>query len=197
MKRQLVFIHGGETFGTYNEYLACLAEWAFDPFRDLVKRWKHTLPEQLGEEWQMIAPSMPNKLNAKYVEWKLWFDKVVPHMQDGVVLVGHSLGGLFLAKYLCENKLPVQIGALILIAAPYNDADLEHSLADFVLPASLEGLRDIKVILYHSIDDPVVPFGELTKYQAHLPHATVRMFENRGHFLQEEFPELVDELKGL
>jgi predicted alpha/beta hydrolase family esterase len=197
MPKQLVFIHGGETFGTYNEYLAALAEWTFDPFKALKKRWKYSLQEELGEEWEVMLPDMPNKYNAKYIEWQTWFEKVIPHLRDGVVLIGHSLGGIFLAKYLAEHELPVAVRKIILIAAPYDDADSDYSLADFALPTSLERLSAYDVTLYHSEDDPIVPFVDLGKYQRAVPTAQVRALPDRGHFMDEKFPELVEELKAL
>ncbi len=62
---------------------------------------------------------MPNKTNAQFEEWKIWFEKFIPFLNDGVILVGHSLGGVFLAKYLSENKFPKKIGGVFLVSAVY------------------------------------------------------------------------------
>jgi uncharacterized protein len=195
--RQLVFIHGGEAFDTYKDYIDALRTWEYDPSSEGGKRWKHTIPESLGDEWQILMPSMPSKNNAKYLEWCIWFDKVAEHLTDGVVLVGHSLGGTFLAKYLSEGGLSVSVTATFLVA-PVFDTEGE-SLADFILPASLKAMEQTAgtVFLYHSKDDPVVPFSALEKYQQQLPHAIPRIFTDRGHFLESEFPELVADLKSL
>ena len=197
--RQLVFIHGGESFATYKEYLDALRSWEYDPATEPVKKWKETLASELGEEWQVIMPSMPSKLNAKYLEWCIWFDKVVPHLHDGVVLVGHSLGGIFLAKYLEEGSLPVQVAATFLIAAPHSETEDGESLADFTLPKQLDrfAAQAGKLFLYHSEDDPVVPYSELGKYQVQLPSATVRTFTDRGHFLGPELPEIIEDIRTL
>lgn len=194
---QLVFIHGGESFATYKDYLDALRSWEYDPAPEPVKKWRDTLAPELGEEWQVLMPSMPSKLNAKYLEWCIWFDKVVPHLKDGVVLVGHSLGGIFLAKYLEEGSMPFTIAATFLIAAPYDATEPGESLADFALPPSLSrfAAQAGKVCLYHSEDDPVVPFSELAKYQAQLPQATIRTFAGRGHFLGPALPELISDIK--
>ncbi|MDP3402489.1 MAG: alpha/beta hydrolase, partial [bacterium] len=132
--RQLVFIHGGETFNAYEDYVDALRSWTYEPTKESQKRWKHTLPEKLGDEWEVFMPSMPSKYNAKFLEWSIWFEKVIPHLNDGVVLVGHSLGGIFLAKYLNEHEMPVRVLATFLVAAPFDTEDTDYSLADFVLP---------------------------------------------------------------
>ncbi|MDP3962697.1 MAG: hypothetical protein Q8Q03_02425 [bacterium] len=48
--------------------------------------------------------------------------------------------------------------------------------------------------LYRSKDDPVVPFSALDKFKEALPQAHTRIFENRKHINQEEFPELVEDI---
>src|SRR3989344_3476169 len=107
---QVWVIHGGDAFASYDEYLEHLKNWEIDINRLRgTDDWKSTLSNHLGSGYDVFRPSMPNSRNAKYIEWKIWFDKFVPFMEDGIVLVGHSLGGLFLAKYLSEEQLPKKI----------------------------------------------------------------------------------------
>ncbi len=198
MKQQIIFIHGGETFDAHGDYLAFLKYCEFNPGKAKKKKWKHSLEEKLGGGFEVITPEMPCKYNAKYNEWKIWFDKVVPFAKDGVVLIGHSLGGTFLAKYLAENDFPKKIKAVYLIAAPYDAEGSEYSLGDFILPDNFEKLREQggKIFIFHSKDDPVVPFVACDKYFLALPNAEKRIFKNKGHFTQEEFPELIESVKG-
>jgi uncharacterized protein len=200
MKKQVVVIHGGTTFDKYDEYLSFLKSFAIDTL-DFFRggSWKGTLEEELGDGYEVIAPQMPNKTNAKYSEWKIWFEKIVPLLGEEVILVGHSLGGIFLAKYLAEHKLGNKVSGVLLVAAPFDARDEDHTLADFELPADLGNLAGLgdRVRLYHSKDDAVVPFADLEKYRKVLPEAGTRIFEDRGHFNQEEFPELVEDIKSL
>jgi serine hydrolase len=191
--QQVFVIHGGDSFATYEEYLENLKNWRLDLERlrggwD----WKGHLQEQLGTEYDVFTPSMPNKRNAKYIEWKIWFEKFVPFMSGEPIFIGHSLGAVFSAKYFAENDLNIPIKATFLIAGLYGEAD-------FPMPTNLSRLtkQGGKLFLYQSKDDPVVSFGELAKYQAALPKATARVFEDRGHFNQEQFPELVADIKAL
>jgi len=48
---------------------------------------------------------------------------------------------------------------------------------------------------FQSKDDPVVLFGEMERYKKDLPESKLHIFEDRGHFKQEYFPEIVQEIK--
>ncbi len=199
MKTQIIIIHGGDTFATHEEYLTFLGNYeieSLDYFRK--KGWKSSLQEKLGESFDVIIPKMPCAINAKYEEWKIWFEKLSPLLNDEVILIGHSLGGIFLAKYLSENDFSKKILSLHLVAAPYDEETSQESLVDFALSKTVESLpkRADKIFLYHSQDDLVVPFVDVEKYQRDLPSAKLIVFEDRGHFNQEEFPELVKRVKN-
>jgi hypothetical protein len=197
MKKQIIVIHGGDSFKTYEEYISSLKNWevTIDSFRPR-KDWKTTLSQKLGEEYDVLVPQMPNKSNAKYKEWKIWFERIFPFFNNNIVLVGHSLGGMFLAKYLAENDFPKQIKGLFLIAPPHNRT---ADVSDFLLPKSLVRIkkRVKNIFLYFSKDDPVVPFSELKEFKKQLPDAKVFVFKDRGHFKQEKFPELLLQLKSI
>ena len=201
MKNQIVVIHGGETFDTYEEYFEFLKNRLidFEEYRTDKTRWKNNLGKDLGPGYEVIMPEMPSKLNAKYAEWKIWFEKFIPYLDEKIILVGHSLGGIFLVKYLSENDFPKKIMATFLISAPFNTDGSNFSLADFILPDSLARFekQSKKIILYHSKDDSTVPFSAFENYQKKLEKAEVEVFEDRGHFVQETFPELIEAILKL
>ena len=196
--QQVVIIHGGETFDSYQMYLENLRVKQVDFSKRMAQDWKQHLPERLGQVCEVIAPSMPCKQNAKYLEWKIWFEKFIPLLRDGVILIGHSLGGIFLVKYLSENTLPIVVQATFLVGAPCN-TPTQHPIADFVLTQPLNGFAQQAgvMVLFHSHDDEIVPFSNAQKYAELLPDAHLQAFENRGHFNDETFPELEDKLREL
>lgn len=198
MKKQIVIIHGGYTFGTYEEYLDFLKKYQIDIERYKTKKddWKPWLRDELGDDYEVILPVMPNKTNAQYEEWKLWMDKLVPFLIDDVILIGRSMGGSFIAKYLSENKFSKKIKAVFLVSAMFDYDDDGNSLQTFSLPENLD-LQTDKIYLYHSKDDAIVPFRSMDKFKSKLPNAVTRVFEDRGHINQETFPELVEDIKGL
>jgi hypothetical protein len=204
MKRQVLFIHGAEAFSKYEDLLRWLKTVPLEnPFaaEERPKNWKHTLEEELGDEFELAFPSMPNKQNAKYEEWKIWFERHFEFLRDGVVLMGWSQGGYFLAKYLSENKMPVSVGILFLVAAPFEREDYGYEDGgDFAFdPAKLAHLAEQvrSVYIFHSKDDPIVPYTHAEKYKKALPAAELVTFEDRGHFLTEEFPELIEYIQAL
>ena len=103
-KQQVILIHGGDTYESYEAFLQALKgksvhlEWIASR-RD----WKNELQSQIGEGFVVYSPQMPNKQNAKYEEWAILFKKLLEAVEDGVVLIGHSLGAAFLVKYLSEQ----------------------------------------------------------------------------------------------
>jgi len=193
--QQVLFIHGGNTFASYGEFLESLKnrEINLDYFRSQLG-WKDGLAKALGPEFEVLVPFMPNPSNAQYEEWKIWFGRILEMMDDGVVLVGHSLGGVFLPKYFSENEAPKKIKAVLMVAAPFNDEGGTEKLASFALEAPLDNFarQAGEIHLFHSQDDPCVPFAHLAKYQKVLPGAQSHIFADRGHFRQESFPEIVE-----
>ncbi len=199
MKTQIVTVHGGETFGSYDAYIAWLKSYAID-FESLsTKTWKDSLGATLGDNYEILSLKMPNSMNAKYLEWKIWFDKFIPFIQDNAIFVGNSLGAIFLAKYFSENIYQKSVKGIFMLAAPFGPVSPTDDMADFVLVKDLSKLASYgdKVHLYHSKDDPVVPFSHLADYQKALPKAEVRIFEDKEHFHVLELPELIDDIKAL
>lgn len=198
MSQQILVIHGGDAFDSYGEYLENLRSKTAYLERMKVGGWKTWLQKNLGEGFDVYSPTMPNAANAKYAEWKIWFEKIVSQLNDNVILVGHSLGGIFLAKYLSENQIARRVLATFLVAAPFN-TPTDHPLADFVLLESLAGLRKQggDIFLYHSIDDVVVPFSNAQSYMSDLSDATLRSFSDRGHFNDDRFLEIENEIRSV
>lgn len=197
--QQIIVIHGGTTFQDCDEYLASLSEKKLNIDRFIYRpKWKELLSDNLGDDYQVLLPSMPNSSNARYNEWKLWFEHVSSFFEDNCILIGHSLGGVFLVKYLSENSLPVKIKATILVAAPYDDESVED-LTDFKIVKLSERLTEQagRLLFFNGLDDPVVPSSEMKKYQKELPSAEFILLPAADHFVRADFPELVSLLKSL
>ncbi len=198
MQKTVLVIHGGDTFDSYEEYWKYLESVELTLEKMNREDWKDQLKENLID-FEVIYPKMPNSKNARYLEWKLWFEKTLDLLEEEVVLIGHSLGGIFIAKYLAENNFPNKISQLHLVAAPYDTEVIKDSLADFALSGTVEKVSEKveNIFLYQSKDDTSVAYEDVLKYKRDLPNAELIIFEDRGHFNQKEFPELVERIKSL
>lgn len=201
MKQQIVIIQGGTSFDNYDDYISYLKnkrEISLDRIK-IRKTWKNTMDIKLGKDFEVFLPEMPNKTDARYFEWKIWFERVLALLGDDLIFIGHSLGGIFLAKYLSENIIDKKIKAVMLVSAPFDDTNNTESLVDFEISYSLLNLsKQCKnIYLIQSKDDLLVPFEQVEKYKKELPNAKIMAFEDRGHFSQETFPEIVELIKKI
>ena len=198
-KTQIFMVHGGMTFKRKKDYLHYLRTrkisvenkkiWAMGYF-----------DKKLGKSFEIIRPRMPLQDNAKYSDWKIYFERFIPFLRDGIILIGGSLGGIFLAKYLSENKFPRKIRSVYLVCPPYdNSIPGEELSGGFKLKGNLSLIErnSSKVTLLFSKDDYIVPIAHAEKYRKKLPRAKIIIYKSKnGHFNISEFPELVKMIKA-
>ncbi len=198
IKYQLLYIHGGTTFKSKSDYLKFLIgrPISLDGHQSFSANY---LEKSLGGAYQIIRPKMPLKENALYQDWQIHFERYFKLLDKQIILVGNSLGGIFLAKYLSENKLKEKLPLVILIAPPFDDSLKGESLAGgFKLKEKLNLISDNALNLYllFSADDQVVNLSHLKKYQAKLRRANFRVYKNKkGHFRVKTFRELIRIIK--
>ena len=142
---------------------------------------------------------MPLKENAKYEEWKIYFERFIPHLRDNITFIGNSLGGIFLAKYLSEHKFPKKICSVLLVCPPHdNRLTHEDLVGGFKLQTDLSLLvaNTKHLHLFFSADDDVVPLEQAEAYRKKLPHTKITIYKSKkGHFNISKFPEIVKLIK--
>ena len=180
MKQPVLFIHGA-------------GEGAFEEDRLLAASLQHAL----GLTYDVRYPKLPEEDSATFADWQAPIERELATLDDHVILVGHSVGGSVLVKYLSEQQLDKPIASLFLLATPYWGADDfwtwdEAQLREDVA-AKLVNIP--RIFLYHSRDDDVVPFAHLALYAAKLPQATVRAFDGRGHQFGNDLAEVAADIK--
>jgi predicted alpha/beta hydrolase family esterase len=182
MKRQVLFIQGG-------------GDGAHEADGKLVDslRWA------LGPEYEVLYPRMPNEGSPDYASWKPCISQELDALDGEIVLVGHSLGGYFLARYLGEEyKGGRQILGVFLVSTPYPGGDDNWVYEGFTLPEDLAAKfpTGAAIFLYHSRDDESVPFTHVRLYAKEFPEATLR--ETRGgHQLDEDLTAVAQDIKSL
>ncbi|MCF7867010.1 alpha/beta hydrolase [Candidatus Woesearchaeota archaeon] len=198
--KQILLIHGGMTFSKKKDYINFLRTRNIS--LEKYKSWaREYLDKKLGKEYQIIRPRMPLQDNAQYEEWKIHFERYIPLIKNNIILIGSSLGSIFLARYLSENKFPKKISKIFLVCPPYdNSIPLEELTNGFKLKANLELLekQSNELYLLFSKNDPVVPLSQADKYKKKLKGKNTRIIiypHIKGHFEVEEFPEIIKLIK--
>jgi predicted alpha/beta hydrolase family esterase len=142
---------------------------------------------------------MPLPDNAKYKDWKLCFESYFSKLKNNIILVGSSLGGIFLAKYLSENKFPKKILSTYLICPPFNNSLTGEDLAGgFKLRSDLSLLDNSSGNLYllFSKDDEFIPTLYAEKYGNKLKNANFKIYKSKNdHFKIKTFPEIIKMIK--
>ncbi len=181
MKRSVLIIHGGGQ-GAYEED----------------KKLAASLRELLGAAYDVRYPEMPGADSPEYGAWKEQIARELAALDGEVVLVGHSLGGSILLKYLSEEKEERPVAGIFLVAPPYwGEEDWE--VGEYALREDFASKlpKELPIFFYHSRDDEWVPFAHLALYKAKLPQATIREFDGRGHQLDDELSEVALDFKRL
>lgn len=192
-KTDILFIHGGTTFKKQSDYIAYLKNHKSVELEPKVRWYGAYLEKAFGKYTRIIRPEMPHKDNAKYAEWEIYFKRYLAELSDDYVLIGFSLGGIFLVKYLSENILKKKPRAVYLVAPPFDDSVPGEDLCNgFKLRKDLSGIEKntSKIVCLFSEDDPCVTLEHMKKYQANLPNAIYKTYKNRGHFRVATFPEI-------
>lgn len=190
-------IHGGMTFKNEKDYL----QWLKIRKISTQKKpyWEADLEKKLEKRFEIIRPRMPLQDNAQYKDWKIAFERYLPLLKSKYILIGSSLGGIFLAKYLSENTLPKKAFSVYLVCAPFDgDLPTEDLAGGFNLKSSLslieKNSKNLHVLF--SKDDDVVPVSHAEKYRKKLPKAHVEIYENKqGHFNVATFPEIIQMIR--
>ncbi|MGH3085803.1 MAG: RBBP9/YdeN family alpha/beta hydrolase [Rubrobacteraceae bacterium] len=181
MKEQILFVHGGGE-GAHEED----------------KKMAASLHDELGVEYEVHAPKMPNEDSPEYEAWKDEIAKDVAAMDGEVILVGHSFGASILLKYLSEEEVEKPLAGMFLIATPYWGTE-DWEVAEYELREGFASKlpEETPIFFYHSRDDEWVPFSHLALYAQKLPRATIREFDGRGHQLAEDLSEVARDIEAL
>jgi predicted alpha/beta hydrolase family esterase len=181
MARQILFVQGaGE--GTHDRWDSKLVA---------------SLERELGDGYAVRYPRMPGEDDPSYPAWQVALAKEFRSLEDGAILVGHSLGGAFLIHMLAEQPPPShrRFGGLLVVAAPFigeggwpGDGIGEFQDVSGRLPAG------IPLFLYHGADDAEVPTAHVHLYAKALPHAVVRTLVRRDHQLNDDMSDVARDI---
>lgn len=194
-KIQVLKVHGGSTFKSEKDYLRYLKTKKISAKKRISWAGDY-LEKSLGKRFEVISPRMPLQDYAKYRDWKIFFERHLPLIKNKFILIGSSLGGIFLAKYLSENKLAKKALSVYLVCPPFdNTLPNEALVGGFKLKSNISLLERNckKLYLLFSRDDKVVPVSQADKYRQKLKNANIIVYKSKnGHFNISRFPEIVN-----
>ncbi len=155
------------------------------------------LARELSTGYGVLAPEMPDADNPHYQPWRDRIAQELEVIDKEVILVGHSFGGSVLLKYLAEGSYQKPVRGLFLVSVPNWGPD-GWAYDEYAAPDDVGSrLPPSRIFLYHSRDDPEVPFAHLGYYQKHLPAATVRPIDGSDHSFVDGLPTLVEDINSL
>jgi predicted alpha/beta hydrolase family esterase len=180
--RQVLFVQGGGE-GVHDQWDNQLVD---------------SLGRELGPDYEIHYPVMPNEADPEYAAWKGALEQEFAALENGAIVIGHSVGATILINALAERNPQFSVGAICLIAAPFigaggwtsEDVEPRSDLA-----ARLP--RDVPIFLYHGRNDDTVPFPHVELYARAIPRAHVRGLANRDHQLNNDLSELASDIRRL
>lgn len=160
---------------------------------DLVQYLKNKLSDNFDIDYTLIKdPEHPT-----FEMWKQLFDSKIAKVKEPIILIGHSLGGSMILKYLAEIQPEIDIAGLYLVSTPvwrknYWDID------EFTLPENfVSGVKNIdKIYLYHSEDDSIVPKEHFEFYKNAFRNAKTRLLSGNDHVFSNGLEELVKDIQS-
>lgn len=184
MKRAVI-IHGMPTEKSYH-----------DITRDNESNghWLPWLQQQLcARDVLTQTPEMPRPYAPDYATWKAEFERQV--IDSDTTIIGHSCGGGFLIRWLCETE---RIVNHVVLVAPWLDIEKEYApLFEFDLNTSFPDKSIKGVNLLYSTNDDIEM--QTTLHYLRQSNLDIRYheFKNYGHFCfkdmkTREFPELLE-----
>lgn len=137
------------------------------------------------------VPDFPNSENPTYEEWKAHFEKNYGKIWPQDVLIGHSLGGGFIQRYLSEKNITVD--HIILVAPACHDHGINEIANFFDTDFDYEKIkaRANKITILASDNDQFIDLKDFEKLAKNLG-TELTLLPKRDHLCDPDFPEILD-----
>ncbi len=153
------------------------------------ENWFPWLEKKLSDrKLQCIVPQFPTPIQQSYTNWEklLNYYKDLGFVNEETIFIAHSLGPIFVAKYLIRNK--IKIKGLISISGFNNFIsgmeEFDNINKSFFLEnIKLSTLKDYVELIYCFIsdNDPYIPFSKLKEF-AEIIGGELYVIHKGGHF---------------
>ena len=180
--RQLLFIQGAGA-GVHDQWDDKLVE---------------SLRRELGTAWEVRYPRMPAEDDPSDGAWGPAISEAIEALEDGSIVVGHSVGGTLVVHGLTERPPDVALGAIVLLSAPFV-GDGGWPGDEFELPGDLGALlpANVPIHVFHGLDDDDVPPAHADLVARAVPQAQVHRLPGRDHQLGNDLAEVAALIRTL
>ena len=182
MSRQILFVQGG-------------GENAHDGWDS---KLVESLEQALGPDYTVRYPRMPDEDDPKFAAWKAALREELDQLDDGAILVGHSMGATILVHGLAEDPPKRSLAGIFLISAPFIGEGGWPS--EGVAPKPDLGAKlpaTTPVFLYQGDADETVSAIHADLYAKAIPQAVVRKLAGRDHQLNNDLSEVAVDIRNL
>ncbi len=138
---------------------------------------------------------MPDEDEPSYARWTATIQEEIDDLDNGAVVVGHSVGGTILINTLAERPPQVELRAIVLIGAPFVGAGGWPG-DEFELPHDL-GTRlpqGVPVHVFHGLKDQTAPPSHADLFANAIPQAHLHRLPGRDHQLDNDLSEVARSL---
>ena len=164
------------------------------------KNWIPWLKKQLSKRnLNCIVPSFPTPYKQDYESWskilKAYFE--IGYINETTTFITHSLGGIFIIKFLLENKIKVK---KIITIAGFNNLEFEDDMnlykSFYIDNSKLSKIKDFcrEIISIYSDNDPYIPIEDSEAFASQI-NSNKNLIKNAGHFNEKygyiEFREIL------
>ena len=181
-RSHVLFIQGGGE-GTHDEWDTKLVD---------------SLQRELGDEYEIRYPRMPAEDDPSYEAWGPAISEAMATLEDGAIVVGHSVGGTLMIHTLTERPPNASLAAIVLIAAPFVGAGGWPG-EEFELSGNLGALlpANVPVHVFHGLEDDEVPPAHTDLYVRAIPQAQLHRLPGRDHQLGNDLSDVATLIRGL
>jgi predicted alpha/beta hydrolase family esterase len=141
---------------------------------------------------------MPNEADPSYPMWKAALAEEIAGLDDGAILMGHSLGGTILINAIAEAPPHRKLAGVFLIAAPF--VGVGGWPSEDIKPMAELGARlppKTPIYLYHGSKDDTAPFAHVDLFEKAIPGAIVHRLHGRDHQLNDDLAEVAADVRAL
>jgi uncharacterized protein len=178
MLKHVLFVHGA-------------GQGAYEADNKLVA----SLSSELGSDFHVHYPRMPNEASPRYEDWKQRLVEEVTALGDGAILVGHSFGASMVLKVLASETKPTCRRAFLIAAPFWGSTGWDWKDLELPKDASTRLSHGTSLVFYHGGNDEVVPHHHVDLYRAALPGAMVRHLQGRNHQLNDDLSEVAADIR--